>query len=62
MNIPLEIYERVIDGYSQDVLHRLLALLELRDNLLAKGLGMNSRLIAWHEENVRREYEKTLGP
>ena len=46
MNIPLEIYERVIDGYSQDVLHRLLALLELRDNLLAKGLGMNSRFLA----------------
>ena len=57
--IPAEIYERVIDRYSQDVMHRLLALLELRDKARANGLDIKNRLIDWHEQNVRDEWEKS---
>jgi len=40
-------------------MHRLLALLELRDKARANGLDIKNRLIDWHEQNVRDEWEKS---
>ena len=42
-NIPKEIYERVIDRYSQDVMHRLYALLKLRDKARAWLVALEER-------------------
>jgi hypothetical protein len=62
MQIPDEIYERVVGRYPADVLHRLFVLIEMRDALRKRGMDMNNRLIKWHEQNVLDEYTKSNPP